>query len=532
MSAQLDALRQLLGRLTARQKVQIVLAVAATAGLVWAVSAYATRVRYAVLFSNLRSEDAAPVLAALKERRVPYRLGAGGTLVEVPVEQVDELRLDLAAEGLPRSGGVGFEIFDKPAFGMSDFVQNVNYRRALERELARTIQSLDVVDSARVHLALPPETVFAGERREPSASVVLKLKSGRSLSPNQVAAVAHLVASGVEGLDPSRVSVIDGHGRMLSDGGGPEEVETLSSAQLEAKRGLETSLEARLLSILEPVVGAGRVRARATVELSLARVQKVEESYDPDSAVVRSELKTRTRRGSSGPGGVPGTASNLPGEPPPAVSPAAGAEESQSSTTNFEISKTVATIAQPPGGVARQSVAVVVDNAVQESPGADGKVERRSVPRSEEEMRKISDLVRAAAGIVEERGDTLIVENIPFETPAGGPASEEGPGSADWWGPVLQIARYAVLPLAVLLIALLIVRPALSALRGLRAEPAAGAGLPTVAELQARLARGELVAGGGPSGDLRQRLLEAARDNPEAAALVVRGWLGSGGRGA
>jgi flagellar M-ring protein FliF len=534
MASSLDALRQAAGRLSTRQRVQIVLAAVATAGLVWAVSVYATRTRYAVLFGNLRSEDAAPVLAALKERRVPYRLEAGGSVIEVPAERVDELRLELAAEGLPRGGGVGFEIFDKPAFGVSDFVQNVNYRRALERELGRTIQSLDVVESARVHLALPPESVFAGERREPSASVVVGLKPGRSLTPNQVGAIAHLVASGVEGLDPSRVSVIDGHGRMLSDGSGAESAEALSSAQLEAKRAIEANLEARLLSILEPVVGAGRVRARATVELKLARVQKVEESYDPDSAVVRSELKTKTRRSGGGPAGVPGTASNLPAESAPVAVPAGGAaEESQSSTTNFEINKTVATIAEPPGSVSRQSVAVVVDNALQETTGAEGKPERRSVPRTEEEMRKISDLARAAAGIDEKRGDTLIVENIPFEATAATAGTGEEGGGSDRWAPILEIARQAVLPVAVILIALLIVRPALSALRGLKGGgAAAGAGpLPTVAELQARLARGELVAAGGPAADLRRRLLEAARENPEAAALVVRGWLGSSGGG-
>jgi flagellar M-ring protein FliF len=526
MPSMMDEVRSALERLSLRQKIQIVLAVAALSAVIWGLSAYASRVRYGVLFSNLRGDDAGPVISALKEKQVPYRLGAGGTVVEVPVERVDEVRLELAADGLPRGGGVGFEIFDKPSFGISDFVQNVNYRRALERELARTIQGLDVVDSARVHLALPPAAVFADEHKEASASVVVRLKTGRSLSSDQVRAVTHLVASGVEGLDPARVSVIDGNGRMLSEGGGEDSGDAMSASQLDAKRALETSLETRLVSILEPVVGTDRVRARATVELDMARVQRVEEKYDPDFAVVRSEQKSKSRRQAGASGGVPGTASNLPGGTPVPAAGASGADESQSSTTNFEINKTVATIAEPVGKLSRQSVAVVVDNAVVETPAADGKTERKATPRTEQEMRKITDLVRAAAGINETRGDVLIVENIPFDGSAAS-ALDTRQERSDRWGIVIQIARYAALPLAVLLVVLLAIRPAIAALRGLRAPVVSSRQRPpSIAELQASIEAGSLPAAAAISGDLRRKLIEAASQHPEAAALVVRGWLG------
>src|SRR6185503_368487 len=300
MPGMIDGLQTAAARLTTRQKVQILGGVAATVAVVWGLSVYANRIRYGVLFSNLRQDDAAPVIAALKEKHVAFRLAPGGSAIEVPVEQVDELRMELAGDGLPRGGGVGFEIFDKPSFGVSDFVQNLNYRRALERELARTIQGLDVVETARVHLALPPQSVFAGERREPSASVVVRLRSGRGLSSNQVGAITHLVASGVEGMDPAHVSVIDGDGRMLSEGGGAEGTDALSASQMDGKRAMETGIESTLVAILEPVVGKGRVRASATVELNMSRVQKVEETYNPDSAVVRSEQKTKTRRSGGG----------------------------------------------------------------------------------------------------------------------------------------------------------------------------------------------------------------------------------------
>ncbi len=516
--------RSALARLTPRQKTQLLVAIVATGLLVWLLSVYATRVRYGVLFSNLRTDDASPVIAALKERKVPYRLTGGGAVVEVPVERVDELRLELAGDGLPRGGGVGFEIFDKPSFGLSDFVQNVNYRRALERELSRTIQGLESVESARVHLALPPEAVFADERRQPSASVVVKLRAGRSLSQNQVRAIGHLVASGVEGLDATRVSVIDGNGRMLSDGSGEDGGESLTASQLDAKRSIEAGIETTLVSILEPVVGSGRVRARATVELNLARVQKVEETYDPDTAVVRSEQKTKSRRSNSGSGGVPGTASNLPGGSPVAAAGSSGAEESQSTTTNFEMSKTVSTIAEPSGTLTRQSVAVVVDNAITEAPGADGKAERKSTPRADEEMKKITDLVRAAAGIDENRGDVLIVQNVAFE-PTATSAAEIEAQRGDRWRLWLMIARYAALPIAVLLVLLFLVRPGLSAIRSLKSQPGGPGSPPTVAELQASLSAGALPVGGGPGDGLRRKLIEAAGSDPEAAALVVRGWI-------
>lgn len=522
-----DTLRETYARLTPRQRMQVVLGVAAAAALVWGASAWATKVRYGVLFSNLAPEDAAPVVASLRTKQVPYRVGPGGSAVEVPAEKVDELRLELAGEGLPRSGGVGFEIFDKPAFGLSDFVQNVNYRRALEREVARTIQSLDVVESARVHLALPPESLFAGDRREPSASVVLRLRSGRALSPNQVGAVQHLVASGVEGLEPGRVSVIDGHGRMLSDGAPLDEgAAGLSASQLETKRSLEASIETTLVGLLEPVVGPGRIRARATAELNLSRTEKVEESWDPDRAVVRSEQKSRVKSASASGGGIPGTASNLPTGNPVAAAGGASGTQSESETLNYEISKVVARIAEPAGGIRRLSVAVVVDHAIVESKDADGAVEKKSVPRSEEEMRKISDLVRAAAGIREDRGDVLIVESAPFD-PATAPGADGEPvGPSPWWPLVSQALRIAAYPLAGIFLFFFVIRPALAAVRSLRDGAApAGGGIPTVAQLQASLAP----SGGEDRGmiALRRQLVEAAAQNPEAAALILRRWIAS-----
>jgi flagellar M-ring protein FliF len=516
-----NRLRDGMARLPTRQKVQIAVALVATIGAVWGVSVYATRIRYGVLYSNLAREDAAAVVSALAERQVPYRLGAGGSIIEVPASRVDEMRLELAGEGLPPGGGVGFEIFDRPAFGLSDFVQNVNYRRALERELARTIQSLDAVHSARVHLALPPESVFADEKREPSASVVVRLKNRESLSSDRVRAISHLVASGVEGLRADNVSVIDGDGHMLTDG--QETDAALSASQLASKQAMERSIEATLVSILEPIVGSGKIRARATVELDQTRVERTSETYDPDVAVVRSEQKSKTKQGSAGTGGgIPGTASNLPGEDGGLVAGATAGSESQTSRTNFELNRTVSTVAEPAGRLARQSVAVVVDHA-SAPPAADGQPPERQ-PRSPEEMRQITDIVRAAAGIDESRGDVLIVENVVFNE-ATDPGDD--PGAGFDWGFLIKLVRYGSLPLAILILALLVIRPGIAALRGIRA-PSDPEGPITVAALQARL-RDELPALAGEASPLRRRLIEAASEDPRAAALAIRSWLGRGG---
>jgi flagellar M-ring protein FliF len=320
---------------------------------------------------------------------------------------------------------------------------------------------------------------------------------------------------------------------VLSEGPQQEGGEGFSGTHAEAERAIESHLESTLVAILEPVVGSGKVRARARVELNLTRVQRVQETYDPDGAVVRSEQKSKAHNTQAGSGGVPGTTSNLPGQNPVPAAGTAGGDESQTSTTNFEINKTVATITEPVGGLKRQSVAVLVDNVVVEKPGGNGTTEKTSTPRTEDEMRKITDLVHAAVGINDARGDTLIVENIPFEGAPAAATEALQADRADRWMLWVRIARYAALPIAVLLVIFFLVRPGLRAIRELRpvgALPAASGATPTVAELQARLAL-DNVPGQALAGEMRRRLIEAAKDDPEAAALVVRGWIeGAGGR--
>ena len=339
--------------------------------------------------------------------------------------------------------------------------------------------------------------------------------------------MAYLVASGVDGLDPNDVSVIDGEGRLLSS---PQDQENMASSSLyEAKQDMEGNIERTLLGLLEPIVGRGRVRARATVELNLVRQERTQEMFDPNVSMIRSEekRKTKNRGAGAGGGGVPGAAANLPGATG-AASAAGGSEDTQESVTNFELNRTVSTTSEGAGKLLRQSVAVVIDHA---RPVADAAADSAAdgtaptpTPRTPQEMQQITELVRAAIGYDQGRGDVLTVENIPFDpVPA-----DDVAGGLDIVSLVLKISRFASLPLAVLLLALFVIRPAFATLRSVAQPPESEEGVPpTVAQLQAQV-QAQLGAGETrmlPGANLRQKLMEGIVEDPHTAALVVRGWL-------
>lgn len=512
-SSPIDSLRAFWDRLGTGQKVRLAVVGLAAVGILWAVALVAGRVRYEVLYSNLEPEDAGAVVAKLQETKVDYRLDAGGSAISVPADRVAGIRLSLASEGIPRGGGIGFEIFDRSSFDVSDFVQNVNYQRALERELGRTIEALDAVSKARVHLVLPERALFADEGREAKGSVVVKLYRGRELRSDETLSIAHLVSSAVRGLSPDHVSVVDTDGRMLRDGQGDDSAQTLTARQIEVKSGLEREMQSRLVALLTPIVGDGRVRARVNATLDFQRVERVEERYDPDGAVVRSEQKGKQLRRNGTGGGAPGTASNLPTGAPVAGAPGEETDESADSTVNYEIPKTVATITEPVGDVKWLSVAVVVDNAARPAGAAAGEA-GKSVPRSDEEMKKLTELTRAAVGFDEKRGDVLTVANMPFDV---GPLEDEKKalGSAErreFW---IGIAKWPSMVVGALLAFLLIVRPMLRWLREFSAAAPSPAAAPELLDS----------APDTPAFALRRRLVEISAREPEGAAHVVRAWL-------
>jgi flagellar M-ring protein FliF len=472
-----------------------------------------------VLFSHLSTEDAGAIVVKLKEQKIPYSLEGNGATILVPSEKVHELRLSLASQSLPQGGGVGFEIFDRTTVGMTDFVQKLNYRRALQGELARTIGQLAEVERARVHLVVPERSLFADQRERPRASVVLTLRGGKTLRAGQIQGIAHLVASSVEGLQPQEVTVVDSHGQILSQPPGDLSAEQ-SGAYGDAKQAVEKDLEGRVQSMLERVVGRGKAVVRVTSVLDLRKVERTEEVYDPNIQVVRSENRSqeKTSAREESEGGIAGTTSNLPDKTTTETTGASTNSATRSNATiNYEINKSISRIIEPVGTLKRLSAAVLVDGSYEVTQAKDGKVNRKYIARGEDEMKKLEELVKKAVGYSEERGDQVQVFNVSFDTSA-----DEAAGSGDdapLSNPMMgQYVRYGMFGLLATLVLFFVVRPLI---RHLSTAPPAGAGFPP-GTLPATV--GELEAAFGPATP-QTAVLEMARANPQATALVVKKWL-------
>ncbi len=470
-------------------------------------------VDYSLLFANLSSSDAARVIEKLKEQKIPYRLEDGGKAIHIPADRVYESRLELAAAGLPQGGGVGFEIFDKQSFGMTDFAQKVNYRRALQGELARTISSLGPVESARVHLALPENRLFSDQQQAATSSVIVKLVPGQALREDQIQGIVNLVAGSVEGLDSDHVSIIDANGRVLTrppQGGatGP-----MTPGMLEFQMMVEKRLEDRAQSLLDRAVGYGNALVRVTADLDFSQRESVEESYDPDATVVRSERTVQESGGVQFSGGVPGAQGNLGGAQAMAGGvPASRSEES----TNYEVSKVVRKMVEPVGAVKSVSVAVLMADRL--TVGADGK-EAVYVPRNEKEIQGIEQMVKSALGLDEKRGDQIVVVSRPFEATLGDEPQAVPTPVVDYYR-YLPLAKYGLLALGAALLYLLLLRPLLKTLQG---ESRRIEHFKTVQQLEAELAGKTPLL--GTSSDPAARLRQDIIQGQSFPAPVIRNWL-------
>jgi flagellar M-ring protein FliF len=518
---------------------------------------------YALLFSDMDAESAGDVVSKLKAQKVPFQLDPGGRSIRVPASRVDELRLELAGQGLPTSGRIGFEIFDRTAFGATEFLEQVNYRRALEGEIARTISTLAEVGSARVHVAPAKDSLFGGQEQPAKASVVLKLKNGnRPLSAATVRGITSLVAASIEGLRPEAVVIVDTFGRPLTrplDGDdGP-----LDGVQMERQQRIERDLTAKVVGLLEPVVGPNRVRVNVSARINPSSQEETEERWDPTAPVVRSRQTTQDGiAGMPGTQGVAGARSNLPTAPatPPAAAAAPGAAPApaaaaatptptltaaagttaahSSDVTNYEISRLTRHTIRPRGDVARLSVAVIVDDEVVVGKDKAGKLTRKAKPRQPAELQKIQGLVATAVGIDTTRGDQLTVENVAFD--ASGNEEPTPPGFIERYGDSFkETGKYVVVGLLGVLAFLFVVRPLMK--RGLGGS-AARSPLPEVrevlphqlpktveqlqSEIDAQLAAAEAEAAQPTKMNaLTKRLSQMAQKEPENAARLVRTWL-------
>ena len=478
------------------------------------VSVHSASPTYVVLFANLEREDAAAVVAKLKEMKVPYRIEGDGAVVEVPEPQVRELRLELAGAGLPRGGAVGFESFDKMRLGATEFEQRVLYRRALEGELSRTIGSVAAVQGARVHLVLPEKSVFVSRNEPASASIVVKLHAGRALGAGEIGSIVHLVAASVPGLTPDRVALVSTDGIVLHKPRRPGEESGSDDERVTQARSLEATLEERARSFVEKLVGQGHVDVRVTAELDTTRLERVEDRYDPRTGSLRSEEKNVEHAGDgTSATGVPGAESNLPTGGGRGAAVDGGAPQTavtrESHTRNFELDHIVEKRFVAAGTLRRLTVAVVVDG-----------IPQSAVPRSPEEMAKISALVRSAVGADDKRGDVVTVESVPFIAPAVEIVPPPPPVSVfepKKHGPYVGVIGAALGLFAAMLVVRRRKRVAREALALAAAAPRLLLEEPE--EVEPPPVEPDAT-------DLRRLVNERASQDPATAALILRSWLG------
>jgi len=474
------------------------------------------KIDYQVLYSNLSDDDAGKIVQELQTRKIPYKADSGGTIL-VASDRVYDVRLQLAAQGLPQGGGVGFEIFDNTNSATSEFVQKVNYRRALEGELSRTIRSLSGVQQCRVHLAVPDKSlfVFQQDKKDASAAVFLSLQKGRKLNGGEVDGIIHLVASSVEGLSPENITVVDNKGEVLQKPN-DDSMLSLSGSQMEYQHNYEKNMAAKIISMLEPVAGRGKVKAKVFAEFDFRKSERTEEKFDPEGVVVRSEQTSKEKSTTGAPERVPGVALNIPGvagQQFPAFSQ--GQSQKQDEMVNYETSKTVTHVVESPVTLDRLTVAILVDGIL---PSQQGSVEnaKQYIQRSEEDIKLYEDLIKKTVGFTSDRGDEISLKVMPFRELEV--ENVEAPPK-EYMPIVLNVLKYLAPLAAALLFFLFILRPLLKLLNApvLHKRPAER-GINKEAFIPgSSIQQKEL--------PLEKQVIHWANKNPQQAAVLVKGWL-------
>jgi flagellar M-ring protein FliF len=537
-------------RLRANPKIPLMVASAAAVAILVAMVLWAKAPDYRTLFSNLSDQDGGAIVSQLTQMNVPYRFADNGGALEVPADKVHELRLRLAQLGLPKGGSVGFELLDQEKFGISQFSEQVNYQRALEGELSRTIETLGPVKSARVHLAMPKPSLFVREQKSPSASITVNLEPGRALDEGQISAVVHLVSSAVAGLPPGNVTLVDQGGHLLTQSN--TSARDLNDAQLKYTADVEGRVQRRIEAILGPIVGNGNVHAQVTAQVNFDNKEQTDEQYRPNSDASQAALRSRQvsesdQSGSPYPGGVPGALSNTPAPAPSApianqpANQAANGQNGQngasrttttngphnsqrSETSNFEVDRTIMHTKKNVGDVQRLSVAVVVN--YRNLPTG------KPLPLTNDQMKQIEDLTREAMGFSPPRGDTLNVVNSPFND------TEETGGELPFWkqqtfiDQLMSAGRW----LLVLIVAWLLWRKAVKPQLQRREQIAQAAVEQNKAQqeiqeaVEVRLSKDEQTQQRRANQRLgaevmSQRIREMSDNDPRVVALVIRQWM-------
>jgi len=482
--------------------------------------------QYRVLFANLEDRDGGAIVAALAQLHVPYQLSENGAAILVPADKVHATRLQLAEQGLPRTGQAGFELFDNTRFGASQFNEQVTYQRSLEGELGNSIETLHSVQKARVHLAIPRETLFVRERRAPTASVLLTLYPGRTLNQNQVAAITWLVSSSVPGLSAEDVSVVDQNGHLLTTASDAAHADAL---QRTLTHDVEARAVHRILTLLTPLLGTGNVRAQVSADMDFAQAEETSEVYRPNQtpgeAAIRSQQTSdSTERQTPGAQGVPGALSNQPPAEPvaPIDAPAAGvtpAADAQTlntrhdGTINYEVDRTIRHVKAPVGRIQRLSAAVVVNYRLSDT--------GEPQALSEDDMQNIQNLVRQAMGFDAQRGDTLSVVNSLFNDVEAAPPIWKDP---DAQAQAAALGKYLLIALGIWLLWRKIGKPLTQNIPALRAQSAQDdTGQDAMQDVSAN-------AKETPFEDSLEHARQLARQDPAAVAMVIRTWMENHGR--
>lgn len=545
-----NGLQAMWNRLRANPKIPLLIAASAAIAIVVALLLWVKSPDYRVLYSNINDRDGGAIVTQLTQMNIPYRFAENGAALLIPADKVHETRLRLAQLGLPKGGAVGFELLDQEKFGISQFSEQINYQRALEGELSRTIESLGPVQNARVHLALPKPSLFVREQKSPSASVTLTLQPGRALDDGQINAIVYMISSSVAGLPPGNVTVVDQSGRLLtqSDGAGRD----LNAAQLKYANEVENRYQRRIEAILAPMVGSANVRAQVTAQIDFATREQTDEEYQPNQlpnkAAVRSKQMSQSDQiGGPQVGGVPGALSNQPSAPAVApietakpaaagnnantantAAPRSAATGPQNSrhdeTTNYEVDRTIRHTQQKAGTVQRLSVAVVVNYSGTDKNG-------KPLPMSKDQLAQIESLVRESMGFSSARGDTLNVVNAPFTD------NEVTGGELPFWQSqsfidrLFDAGRYLLVLLVAWLLWRKLVRPQLQNRQAVQKAVLAAANAPMVKPADSTKQSNEELAQHRKSQQRvsaevqSQRIRDLADKDPRVVALVIRQWM-------
>ncbi len=520
--------------LNQRQKMAAAAAIALTISMLVAAWLWTRAPAYSVLFSNLDERDGGAIVTALQQQNIPYQIGPGGAIM-IPDARVHETRLRLAAQGLPKGGHVGFEVMENQRLGVSQFLEQVNFQRALEGELARTISSIASVSSARVHLAIPKQTGFLRDEQKPSASVMLTLYPGRFMDETQVAGIVHLVASSVPQMSYERVSVVDQNGKLLTQESDPLRNSGLDASQISYVREIEAGFIRRIENILAPVVGSGNFKAQVSADLDFNRVEETAEIFKPNPSpdqAIRSQQTTEQQTRNQGAMGVPGALTNQP--PVPATAPIVdpgidggdGANApinlNRTATLNYEVDRTVQHVKQAVGQLRRLSVAVVINHRTETLPNG----QTRTVALTDEELARITSLVREATGVNATRGDTVSVTTAPFAESAGSGSDEPLWKDPEMIALAKELSKYLVLMIALTFMYFGVIRPLLKVV----APPPAEEEEDELEEAEAGEEEEDAIVNlsGEQPKTFEEKLAmarELAKNNPKAVANLIKDWL-------